>query len=38
MSTNISVTVCFMQEFNLMDKKELAPLQELSDKFTAGER
>jgi len=33
----LSYMLCVLQEFNLIDRKELAPLQELSEKFTAKE-
>lgn len=32
------VSLFFLQEFNLIDRKELAPLQELIEKLTSKDR
>ena len=34
----VSQPVCWFQEFQLIERKELAPLQELIDKLTAKDR
>ena len=36
LNTSFKHFVYFIQEFELIDKKELAPLQELIDRLTAG--
>lgn len=37
LNTSFKHFIFFVQEFNLIDRKELAPLQELIDKLTAKE-
>lgn len=37
-SSNINISLSFFQEFNLIDRKELAPLQELIEKLTSKDR
>ena len=36
LNTSFKHFVYFIQEFELIDKKELAPLQELIDRLTSG--
>ena len=37
LNTSFKHFVYFIQEFELIDKKELAPLQELIDRLTSGQ-